>query len=313
MGATSESGAADDSCCHPGRRKCGSEAASCRRAGTQLSRGYFRHGRLEHGSRKSVLRRGLAPAPARALRHRRRPVTGITKDSARSRIEPRPTRDGDGLQVLLGRRHSHESGPFQHARITRSPGTAVGSLDHQVCLQPSSRSSRAWNGRRKVLLRKLGKRILPPALDITRKQGFAIPLDRWFRGNWGTYMCDVLSEADPHLFNQATVNSFVLGQRKGRVNSQRIFCADDVRALEARVQRHFLKLDERTCVFSGLYNNSYKQQCTFFTRFMLTSRPIAWGIRSCPCPRPPKDSFVRATGSPCSRRIRISTRISTSK
>jgi len=82
---------------------------------------------------------------------------------------------------------------------------------------------RAWNGQRKVLLRKLGKRILPPDLDITRKQGFAIPLDSWFRGNWGTYMCEVLSQADPHLFDQATVHSFVLGQRKGRVNSQRIF------------------------------------------------------------------------------------------
>jgi len=82
---------------------------------------------------------------------------------------------------------------------------------------------RAWKGQRKVLLRKLAKRLLPPELDITRKQGFAIPLDFWFKGPWGTYMREVLSEADPALFDRKVIQSFVTGQERGFVNSHRLF------------------------------------------------------------------------------------------
>lgn len=82
---------------------------------------------------------------------------------------------------------------------------------------------RAWRGQRKVLLRMLAKRLLPPELDITRKQGFSIPLDRWFEGPWGAYMRQVLSEADPRLFDQKVIQSFIAGQEKGLVNSHRLF------------------------------------------------------------------------------------------
>src|SRR5207244_1690960 len=54
---------------------------------------------------------------------------------------------------------------------------------------------RAWHGQRKVILRKLAARLLPADLDIKRKQGFSIPLGEWFRGDWGHYMRDVLSQA----------------------------------------------------------------------------------------------------------------------
>jgi asparagine synthase (glutamine-hydrolysing) len=37
---------------------------------------------------------------------------------------------------------------------------------------------------RKRLLRQLGRRLLPPALDLARKQGFAIPVSAWMRGPW---------------------------------------------------------------------------------------------------------------------------------
>jgi asparagine synthase (glutamine-hydrolysing) len=82
---------------------------------------------------------------------------------------------------------------------------------------------RAWKGQRKVLLRKLAKRLLPADLDITRKQGFSIPLDRWFRGPWGAYMCDVLRQADPRLFDQRAIERFITGQERGFVNSHRLF------------------------------------------------------------------------------------------
>jgi asparagine synthase (glutamine-hydrolysing) len=82
---------------------------------------------------------------------------------------------------------------------------------------------RNWKGERKVILRRLAKRLLPPQLDVTRKQGFALPLDAWFRGNWGSYMCEVLSQADPQIFDRRTIDSIVAGQRKGRLNSHRVF------------------------------------------------------------------------------------------
>jgi asparagine synthase (glutamine-hydrolysing) len=82
---------------------------------------------------------------------------------------------------------------------------------------------RAWRGQRKVILRKLARRVLPPELDITRKQGFSIPLGAWFRGNWGTFMRDVLDTADPALFDRAAIKSLVSGQDLGLVNSHRLF------------------------------------------------------------------------------------------
>jgi asparagine synthase (glutamine-hydrolysing) len=82
---------------------------------------------------------------------------------------------------------------------------------------------RAWKGQRKVLLRMLAKRVLPPELDITRKQGFGIPLAAWFRGDWGRYMREVLAEADPALFDPEVIRSLIAGQERGLVNSHRIF------------------------------------------------------------------------------------------
>ena len=82
---------------------------------------------------------------------------------------------------------------------------------------------RAGHGQRKVLLKKLAKRILPAELDITRKQGFSIPLDRWFRGPWGTYMSDVLRQADPKLFDPRAIESLLASQERRMGNANRIF------------------------------------------------------------------------------------------
>jgi asparagine synthase (glutamine-hydrolysing) len=82
---------------------------------------------------------------------------------------------------------------------------------------------RAWKGQRKVLLRKLARRVLPPQFDVTRKQGFSIPLGNWFRGDWGTFMRDVLAQADPALFNTDAIRSLISGQDLGLANSHRIF------------------------------------------------------------------------------------------
>jgi len=84
-------------------------------------------------------------------------------------------------------------------------------------------SMRAWRGQRKVLLRKLAAKVLPPELDITRKQGFSLPLGEWFRGDWGRYMRDVLLQGGGSFFDQRAIRSLISAQELGLVNTHRLF------------------------------------------------------------------------------------------
>ncbi|HEX8152574.1 MAG TPA: asparagine synthase-related protein, partial [Thermoanaerobaculia bacterium] len=81
---------------------------------------------------------------------------------------------------------------------------------------------KATASERKMLLRLLAKRVLPPEFDSVRKQGFSIPLHEWFAGEWGDYMTGVLLEADG-FFDKKMVAELIAGQRRGRSNTQRIF------------------------------------------------------------------------------------------
>jgi asparagine synthase (glutamine-hydrolysing) len=82
---------------------------------------------------------------------------------------------------------------------------------------------RATSRDRKVLLRALASRILPQSLDLTRKQGFSLPLDAWFKGDWGRFVADVLREADPALFDRRAIDALLTAQRRGLGNTQRLF------------------------------------------------------------------------------------------
>ncbi|HKR66330.1 MAG TPA: asparagine synthase-related protein, partial [Thermoanaerobaculia bacterium] len=64
---------------------------------------------------------------------------------------------------------------------------------------------------RKILLRRLAQRLLPPQLDLKRKQGFSIPLAKWYAGEWGPMMRSVLAEADPRLFRREAVHALFDG------------------------------------------------------------------------------------------------------
>jgi hypothetical protein len=75
---------------------------------------------------------------------------------------------------------------------------------------------------RKILPRLLAGRLLPPQLDLTRKQGLTMPLGAWFSQGWGTCFADTL-HADPELFDRAAVDRLIAGQQAGRANVQRLF------------------------------------------------------------------------------------------
>ena len=82
---------------------------------------------------------------------------------------------------------------------------------------------RATATRRKVLLRSLAARVLPPGFDLHRKQGFSLPLDAWFHGEWGRFVQEVLREAEPTLFDRSAIDALLTAQRRGLGNTQRLF------------------------------------------------------------------------------------------
>jgi asparagine synthase (glutamine-hydrolysing) len=82
---------------------------------------------------------------------------------------------------------------------------------------------RATGNARKILPRRLAERLLPPSLDLTRKQGFSLPLDAWFSGAWGSFTRQVLTDPGQTTFDRGTIDSLLAGQRRGRVNMHRLF------------------------------------------------------------------------------------------
>jgi asparagine synthase (glutamine-hydrolysing) len=82
---------------------------------------------------------------------------------------------------------------------------------------------RATAHERKILSRRLAERLLPPALDLRRKQGFAPPLRKWLKGDWGRYIEDVLTGGEADLFDRRVVRQLLAGQRGGFSNMHRLF------------------------------------------------------------------------------------------
>lgn len=82
---------------------------------------------------------------------------------------------------------------------------------------------RADMRRRKILLQVLAARVLPKELDLTRKQGFSLPLQYWFKGDWGVFIGDVLRSAPPEVYDRRIIERLLRGQQRGLYNSQRLF------------------------------------------------------------------------------------------
>jgi asparagine synthase (glutamine-hydrolysing) len=99
-------------------------------------------------------------------------------------------------------------------------------LDHRIIEMAFGRvpeALRVARGRGKVLPRLLAARVLPPQLGLPRKQGFSLPLDSWFRGDWGRYLQGILLEADASPFDPKTVRRVLESQQRGYRNTQRLF------------------------------------------------------------------------------------------
>jgi len=82
---------------------------------------------------------------------------------------------------------------------------------------------KANDHKKKILLKRLAARVLPPAFDLQRKQGFSIPLAEWLKGGeFRELFNDILR--DPHCsFDIRIIDSLLRGQDRGRNNSERLF------------------------------------------------------------------------------------------
>jgi asparagine synthase (glutamine-hydrolysing) len=99
-------------------------------------------------------------------------------------------------------------------------------LDYQIIEFAFGRvpsNMKATVSQRKILLKKLAARLLPPEFDRQRKQGFSIPLADWLKsGPWRDYFNEILLDAQC-LFDKKTVTGLFRGQDRGMNNSERLF------------------------------------------------------------------------------------------
>ncbi|MBI4843145.1 MAG: asparagine synthase (glutamine-hydrolyzing) [Nitrospirae bacterium] len=75
----------------------------------------------------------------------------------------------------------------------------------------------------KYLLRRLAKKILPPELDIKRKQGFALPASDWFRGPLTAGIKDILSGEKSGMLNKDYMMKLLREHEEGFDHSSRLF------------------------------------------------------------------------------------------
>lgn len=82
---------------------------------------------------------------------------------------------------------------------------------------------KATQNEKKILLKRLAARVLPPEFDRQRKQGFEIPIAQWLKsGPFRELFHDVLK--DPGcVFDAKAVDSLLRGQDLGRKNGERLF------------------------------------------------------------------------------------------
>ena len=82
---------------------------------------------------------------------------------------------------------------------------------------------KATMSEKKILLKRLASKILPPEFDRQRKQGFSIPLAHWLKSApYRELFWDTLTSHDC-LFDRRTVHSLLKGQDRGFSNAERLF------------------------------------------------------------------------------------------
>ncbi len=98
-------------------------------------------------------------------------------------------------------------------------------LDHQIIEFAFGRvpeHQKAVDGDKKILLRGLAKRLLPPQFDSHRKQGFTIPLGAWLQGPWRPLIDDLMHGGSP-LFEPKALKRALTSYQSNSRDANRIF------------------------------------------------------------------------------------------
>ena len=99
-------------------------------------------------------------------------------------------------------------------------------LDHRIIEFAFSKvpsNLKSSTSDRKILLKRLATRLLPPEFDLKRKQGFSIPLNTWLKsGPYKELFWDVLTSNDC-IFEKKYVIDLLQSIDKGYSNSERLF------------------------------------------------------------------------------------------
>lgn len=104
----------------------------------------------------------------------------------------------------------------------RAPFLDVGLIEFAFAKVPSYLKATATS--RKVLLKRLATRLLPPEFEKHRKQGFSVPLSLWLQsGSWNKFFYEILMGPENIMFDKKVVKKLFDGQSKGRANSERLF------------------------------------------------------------------------------------------
>jgi asparagine synthase (glutamine-hydrolysing) len=82
---------------------------------------------------------------------------------------------------------------------------------------------KASSNERKILLKRLCKKVLPPEFNADRKQGFSLPLPVWLKaGPWRDFFSEVLLDQQS-MFDKRAVTDLINGHGGRRNNSERLF------------------------------------------------------------------------------------------
>ena len=82
---------------------------------------------------------------------------------------------------------------------------------------------KATQAEKKILLKLLTDRVLPPEFDRQRKQGFSIPLAEWLKGGTFRVLFNEVLRDPQCSFDAGTVDILLRGQDQGRNNGERLF------------------------------------------------------------------------------------------
>jgi asparagine synthase (glutamine-hydrolysing) len=104
----------------------------------------------------------------------------------------------------------------------RAPFLARNIIEFAFSAVPSiAKSTRSG---RKLLLRGLARRLLPPEFDSSRKQGFSVPLYSWLSGSqWGSFFREVLLDHSGDFLDKRIIENLFAAQRRGWDNSEKLF------------------------------------------------------------------------------------------